>query len=50
MTDPQSGLDESAAMTIDELLARAEDLRRQIDCLHDELDDVETELDRREAA
>lgn len=50
MTDLQSELGEFAAMTIDELLAKAEDLRRQIDSLGYELDDIETELDRREAA
>jgi uncharacterized membrane protein len=50
MTEAQSGLSEPVAMTIDELLAVAEDLRRQIECLRDELDDVESELDRREAA
>ena len=49
MTDTRSGLDGFATMTIDELLAKAEDVRQQIDCLRDELDDVESELDRREA-
>ena len=48
MTDAQSGLGEFAAMTIDQLLARAEDLRQLMDSLRDELDDVEAELDRRE--
>jgi hypothetical protein len=50
MTDARSGLSEPSAMTIDELLAKAEDLRQLIDGLRDELDDVEAELDRREAA
>ncbi len=50
MTDTESGLDGFAAMTSDELLTRAEDLRRQIDCLRYELDDVESELDGRDAA
>ncbi len=50
MTDAHSGLSEPAAMTIDQLLARAEDLRQLIDSLRDELDDVEAELDRRETA
>ena len=50
MTQAHSGLGEPAAMTIDELLAKAEDLRQLIDSLRDELDDVEAELDRREAA
>ena len=50
MTDACSGLSEPATMTIDELLAKAEDLRQLIDSLRDELDDVEGELDRREAA
>ena len=50
MTEAHSGLGEPVAMTIDELLAMAEDLRQQIECLRDELDDVEFELDRREAA
>ena len=48
MTDAHSGLSEPAAMTTDQLLAKAEDLRQLIDSLRDELDDVETELDRRE--
>jgi hypothetical protein len=50
MTDAQSGLGEFAAMTIDQLLAKAEDLRQLTDSLRDELDDVEAELDRRETA
>jgi len=50
MTHAQSGLSEPAAMTIDELLARAEDVRQQIECLRDELDDLEAELDRHQAA
>jgi uncharacterized membrane protein len=49
MTDVHSGLAEFAATTIDELLARAEDVRRQIDDLRYELDSIEAELDRREA-
>jgi hypothetical protein len=50
MTDAYGGLSEPATMTIDELLAKAEDLRQLIDSLRDELDDVEGELDRGEAA
>ena len=50
MTDAQSGLGELAAMTIDELLARAEDVRQQLDSLRYELDDIEAELDRRDDA
>lgn len=39
-----------SALTIDQLLAKAESLQLAIDDLRDELDDVEIELDRREAA
>ena len=49
MTNAYDGLAEPAT-TSDELLVRAEDMRRQIDCLRCELDDIEAELDRREAA
>jgi uncharacterized membrane protein len=50
MTDAQSGLGELAAMTTDGLLARAEDVRQQLDSLRYELDDIEAELDRRDEA
>ena len=37
-------------MSIDQLIARVEFLQQSIDCLRDELDDVEAEIDRRAAA